>query len=113
MKFPPELFSRLGVELKVTRDGKVKTYKAFLQSLRRKSHSYNIPKRHLSGLFADDHYLLIAPPDAEIINDDIIECGGGEYVVLSTDCYKIKKTKLYVWAVLTARTEQTEDDFDD
>ena len=42
----------------------------------------------------------------------IVECEDKTYYIRSCGDFKVKGKKLYVWAVLAARTEPSEDDYD-
>lgn len=113
MIFPPDIFNKYGTEISVTSRQNVKPFKAFVNPLRRRFQNYYVPRRHLAGVYTKDKYLLVAPPDTEIQLGDTLLSGGIQYTVLSTESYIVREDVLYVWAVLTAHTEQGEDDFYD
>lgn len=113
VKLPKEIFTRYGSDVRnITAESETR-FQAFLQPMRRRYQNYYVPKRHLTGVFTNDHYLLIAPPDTSLSRGDELECNSLLYTVISTDSYYVKDNVLYVWAVLTAHTERTEDDLYD
>ena len=113
MRFPPDIFNRYGTNMLLKSGENAKTIKAFFQPLRKKQQNYFIPQRHLSGVFTKDKHLIIAPADTKIKRGDILVVNDREYAVVSSGNYIFQDCLLYVWAVVSAHTEQIEDDFDD
>ena len=112
MKFPPDIFNRYGTNMLLKSGEDAKTIKAFFQPLRKNRQNYFILRRHLSGIFAKDKHLIIAPADTKIKRGDIFVVNDKEYTVVLSDNYIFQNCSLYVWAVVCARTEQIENDFD-
>lgn len=103
-----------GEKAKITKDDETVYFDAIIQPMNRKWKTYLSGERVPSGVLNNHHFYMIACPELSLNLSvgDIVKCSDKEYVVRSRGDFKVKDKRMYVWAVLAARTEPAEDDYD-
>lgn len=114
MNFPAKLINKYGDVLNIRENGKTINIKGILQPFHYAYKSYFTPKRLPAGVFDGRHYLLITSPKYKnrIFRNSVVEKNEEKYRVKSAETYSAQGRDLYVWAVLTACTTYTEDDYE-
>lgn len=108
------ILAKWGEQVQITVNGKTRETKAIIQPMNRRWKTYFSGERLPSGVLNNNHYYMIAPPDLSLTaaENAVITCLEKTYTVRSCGDFKVKNERLYVWAVLAARTEISEDDYD-
>ena len=98
----------------LTENGITKSARAIIQPMNRRYKTYFSGERLPDGVLNNNHYYMIAPPEFDITNSGsaVIDAEDKSYLIRSSGEFKVKDERLYVWAVLAARTEPLEDDYD-
>lgn len=108
------MINRYGTDVTVLRNGEITATKGFVQPLRHQTRVYSDMSIGIGGFKDARYYLYIGRPDVSFVRGDntIITCFGEQYVVHTSECYKLSDKPLYVWAVLTPHTKRRVDDYD-
>lgn len=114
MKNVDHILEKWGEKASFIRDDAQITADAIIQPMNRKWRTYLSGERIVSGVLNNNHFFMMASPrlDSEKISGALVECSDKKYKICSCGDFKVKDKKLYVWAVLAARTELLEDDYD-
>ena len=113
MRSTESIIRRFGETARVIGGERPKSFRAIIQPLRYKFKTYYPNLRLPTGYYDSGHYLLLAETGAPISDYMCeIECGGHRYSVRNCGVYKLRGKNIYVWAVLTACTPETEDDYE-
>ena len=108
------VLDRYGTLVKITDKGNTISEKVFIQPLHYKDKSYFSINSLQTGRLDNSRYLLIGSPKLKLnrCGGTIVECNCDRYITKSTGIYMSAGEKMYVWAVLTACTVTSEDDYD-
>ena len=108
------ILNRYGSTVKITKKGNTIITKGFIEPLHTKNKSYYNIKPIPIGKLDNSHYLLITGPDIVLdkCGGEIVEMYDKKYITKSNGTYVLSGQKVYVWAVLTAHTEQLEDSYE-
>lgn len=114
MKRIDSILRKQGEKVLILQNGETVVGDAVIQPMNRRWKTYLSGERVPSGVLDNNHYYMIASPNLELKNNNntVVECSDKEYYIRSCGDFKVKGKKLYVWAVLAARTEPSEDDYD-
>ncbi|MCH5299571.1 MAG: hypothetical protein J1E96_07405 [Ruminococcus sp.] len=114
MDIVSRVLNKYGSKVKVTQNGTTIETKAFIQPLSYDRKSYFDSMRLPEGSFDNNHFLMLAHPSLVLSKsfDIVIESADGKYSVKSSGNFRASDKVMYVWAVLTACTGTTEDDYD-
>ncbi len=95
-------------------NGNTTVIKGILQPFHYRNKTYFTPKRLPAGVYDGRHYILITNPEYKdkLKKSLVINDGENSFRVKSVEAYRVKNKDLYVWAVLTARTEYAGDDYE-
>lgn len=108
------ILNRYGSTVKITEKGNTIRTKGFIEPLHTKNKTYYNIKPIPLGKLDNSHYLLITGPDVVLdkCGGAVVEMCGKKYITKSNGTYILAGQKMYVWAVLTAHTEQSEDSYE-
>ena len=108
------MLDKWGETVTMTENGVEKSARAIIQPMNRRYKTYFSGKRLPDGVLNNNHYYMIASPELAFSEQGtaVITSNGREYLIRSGGEFKVKNERLYVWAVLAARTESAEDDYD-
>ena len=114
MDIVSRVLNKYGSKVKITQNGTSVETKAFIQPLSYDRKSYFDSTRLPVGSFDNNHFLMLAHPSLVLSNsfDIAVESADGKYTVKSSGNFRASDKVMYVWAVLTARTDAVEDDYD-
>lgn len=115
MKKVERIIRGWGEPVTVTQNGNTVNSKALIHPINRRWRTYLSGERVPSGILDKNHYIMVASPGLELgkCDEGIVESSSDSYFIRSCGDFKVKGKKLYVWAVLAARTEPSEaDDYD-
>lgn len=104
---------RFGNTVYITRSGRTRASKAFVQPLRRRHRLY-INDRYIPAGYFDNRYLLyIGPPSQPLDTGMMVRCGDTAYRVVTAEEFTARDEDIYVWAILMPESEGREDYYDD
>ncbi len=114
MKSVSRIMRSLGENVRVVQGGKTANVKAVIQPMNRKWISFLSGERVPSGILNNNHYLMLAAPELDVDDNNEVKVDSADksYYIRYHGDFKVKGKKIYVWAVLSARTEALEDDYD-
>lgn len=97
--------------INVSQGGNTVSIKGIIQPFHYHNKSYFSPERFPAGVYDGRHYLLITTAEYKnVLNrGSVLERANKAFNLKSVETYRVKNEDLYVWAVLTARTENTGD----
>lgn len=107
------VLERFGYTVLITKGGRTRSAKAFVQPLRRRHRLY-INERYIPAGYFDNRYLLyIGSPSCPLDENDRVVCGGTGYRVVTAEEFGAHNEAVYVWAILMPESGCTEDYYDD
>ena len=114
MKSIDRILKNWGEKVSVIQNGETVTGNAVIQPMNRKWRTYLSGERVPLGILDNNYFYMIAAPEFNLgqTSGGTVECSDKKYYIRSCGDFKVKDKKLYVWAVLAARTEPLEDDYD-
>ena len=114
MRSADNIIRSQGEKVRVTQNDETTATFAVIQPINRRWKTYLSGERTPSGVLNNNHYYMIALPELNLnqTSGGTVDCDDKRYYIRSCGDFKVKGKKLYVWAVLAARTEPTEDDYD-
>ena len=114
MKRIDSILDKWGEIVTLTENGVEKSARAIIQPMNRRYKTYFSGKRLPDGVLNNNHYYMIASPELVISEQGtaVITSNDRSFLIRSSGEFKVKNERLYVWAVLAARTEPLEDDYD-
>lgn len=114
MEIVERILNKYGSNVRITQSGNTEQIKAFIQPLSYDRKSYFDSMRLPEGSFDNSHFLMLASPTLVLSKsvDIVVESADGVYSVKSSGNFRASDKVMYVWAVLTARTDDAEDDYD-
>lgn len=114
MKNIEKFINKYSCVFNTVKNGNTIIIKGILQPFHNHYKTYFTPKRFPAGVYDGRHYLLITTPDygEKLKRSIVINNGEMSYFIKSVDTYRIKDKDLYVWAVLSAHTENIGDDYE-
>lgn len=111
--FLDNVLDRYGYTVFITKGGRTKAAKAFVQPLRRRHRLY-INERYIPAGYFDNRYLLyVGSPDHPLEEGTRVVCGGEGYRVVTAEEYGAHNETVYIWAILMPESKCTEDYYDD
>lgn len=114
MRSVENILKNQGERIRVTQSDETTEVFAVIQPMNRRWKTYLSGERTCSGILNNNHYYMMASPEL-VLNQTAggtVECEDKTYYIRSCGDFKVKGNKKYVWAVLAARTEPAEDDYD-
>lgn len=106
------VLSRFGYTVLITKDGRTRAAKAFVQPLRRRHRLY-INERYIPAGYFDNRYLLyIGSPDHPLEDGMRVICSGEGYRVVTAEEYGAHNETVYIWAILMPENGGTEEYYD-
>ena len=114
MKNVDRIIQTQGEKVRVIQSDETTEAFAVIQPMNRRWKTYLSGERIPSGILNNNHYYMIASPKLSLNQTagGTVECEDKTYFIRSCGDFKVKGKKLYVWAVLAARTEPSEDDYE-
>ena len=109
------IINKYGSTVRILSENNTVTTKGIIRPLYHRNRYRAVFKRLPSGIYDNRHQYAIFPPDTVLkrTGGEKIECSGEKYRVNSNGVYSVRDKALYVWAVLSACTDSTEDDYDE
>ncbi len=114
MRNVENILKNQGEKVRVTQSDETTETFAVIQPMNRRWKTYLSGERTCSGILNNNHYYMMASSELSLNQTagGTVECEDKTYYIRSCGDFKVKGKKLYVWAVLAARTEPAEDDYD-
>lgn len=114
MKSVNRIIKSMGEKVRVLQGGETLKADAVIQPMNRRWRTLLSGERVPTGVLNNNHYFMIAAPELGISDNSevVVESTDRSYYIRSHGNFKAKGKTLYVWAVLSARTEALEDDYD-
>ena len=114
MRSIANIIRKQGETISVTQNDVTTSSFAIIQPMNRRWKTYLSGERIPSGILGNNHYYMMALPELNLhqTTGGTVECEDEKYYIRSCGDFKVKNKKAYVWAVLAARTEPLEDDYD-
>ena len=114
MKRVDRIIRTQGEKVRVTQSDETTEAFAVIQPMNRRWKTYLSGERTPSGVLNNNHYYMMALPELTLNQTagGTVESEDKTYYIRSCGDFKVKGKKIYVWAVLAARTEPSEDDYD-
>ena len=107
------VLERFGYTVLITKSGRTRAAKAFVQPLRRRHRLY-INERYIPAGYFDNRYLLYIGSPAYPLEEGMrVECGGEGYRVVTAEEYGSHNETVYIWAILMPESSSTEGYYDD
>ena len=106
------IIDKFGEDVTVLNSGIPYETKGIIQPLERKRRLTDTNKRLPTGRANIGKYYAIFPPDVVLTQGSAIRTSENSYYPRSSGSYKVKGNTVYVWAVLSALTAQSGDDYD-
>ena len=114
MKTIDRILRSYGEKVSVIQNGETFVGDAVIHPMNRRNEAYLGGDRIPTGILDNNRYYMIASSKINLgqTSGGVVECSDKSYYIRSCGDFKVKDKKLYVWAVLSARTEPLEDDYD-